>query len=53
MLDPKECRNNSQKCSELAGTANGPFAREVYSDLPKTWLRLAIYLENARALADD
>jgi len=53
MLDPTECRNNSRRCLELASTADGPFAREVYSDLAKTWLRLAIDLENAQALADE
>src|SRR5262245_23465385 len=44
-VDAKECRENSTRCSQLATSASSPKAREVFEDLGRTWLKLAVDLE--------
>ena len=49
--DPKECRQHSERCAELARLASTPEARDHLS-LQMTWIRLASELDQARALIE-
>ena len=51
--DPKECREHAKNCSRLASEAKTEHARETFENLARTWLRLAVDLENAQALLDQ
>ena len=48
--DPKECRQHAVRCAELARLASTPEARETFLSLQMTWIRLAMQLDQARAL---
>jgi hypothetical protein len=48
--DPKECRQHAERCGELARLATAPEARETFLSLQMTWIRLAMDLDQARAL---
>jgi hypothetical protein len=48
--DPKECRQHAECCGELARLATTPQARETFLSLQMTWIRLAMELDQARAL---
>jgi hypothetical protein len=48
--DPKECRQHAERCSELARLASTPEARDTFLSLQMTWIRLAMELDQARAL---
>jgi len=50
--DPKECRANALRCSELAAkTPNRPLKATLLG-LAETWVRLATELETAEAVRD-
>ena len=51
--DPKECRQHAEKCQRLALEAKTEQARETFEGLARTWLRLAVDLENAQALLNE
>jgi hypothetical protein len=51
--DPKECREHAKNCMRLASEANTERARDTFTDLARTWTRLATDLENAEALLDE
>jgi hypothetical protein len=48
--DPKECRIHAKNCMQLAETATAPELRRTYVDLAHHWNRLAVELEDAKAL---
>ena len=48
--DPKECRENAECCRRLADEAITEEAKETFSQLEHTWLRLAHDLEAAELL---
>jgi hypothetical protein len=50
--DPKECRQHAACCAELARLASTPEARDKFLSLQITWIRLALELDQARALID-
>ena len=43
--DPKECRRQAYECMRLAHRATTHRAREEFSALANTWLRLAVIFE--------
>jgi hypothetical protein len=47
---PKECRQHAERCGELARRASTPEARDHFLSLQLTWIRLAMDLDQARAL---
>jgi hypothetical protein len=48
--DPKECRQHAERCAELARRATTPESRDSFLSLQLTWIRLAMELDQARAL---
>jgi hypothetical protein len=50
--DPKECRMQARCCADLAFTAATPQAREHFASLAKSWIKLALELEGAKAFLD-
>jgi hypothetical protein len=40
--DPKECRKNALRCAELAEKAASPERGQVFQNLAKIWLKMAI-----------
>ena len=48
--DPKECRQHAERCAELARLAITPEARDTFRSLQMTWIRLAMELDQARAV---
>jgi hypothetical protein len=50
--DPKECREHARSCQRLADTAINEEARQTFTNLAQTWLRLASELEVSKALLD-
>ena len=48
--DPKECRQHARRCAELASIATTLEARDTFLSLQMTWIRLAVELDQARAL---
>jgi hypothetical protein len=48
--DPNECRQQAERCAELARLANTPEGRETFLSLQMTWIRLAAELDRAGAL---
>ena len=50
--DPKECREHASRCAELATTAGTPELKAPLVELSRSWVKLAIELENAHALLD-
>jgi hypothetical protein len=51
--DPKACRERAAMCARRAATCNSPEAREKFASLAKTWLHLAIQLEEQWALLEE
>jgi hypothetical protein len=51
--DPKECREHALHCDRLAQEANTRAQAEVFRNLARQWLKLAIELERAHALLDE
>jgi len=52
-LNPKDCRDNAARCTELAKTAESPEQAKVFRDLAKQWLKLAADLERAQVLLNN
>ena len=50
--DPKESRQHTERCAELARLASTPEARDQFLSLQMTWIRLASELDQARALIE-
>jgi hypothetical protein len=50
--DPKECRENALRCTELAHRSQNPEPAELFSNLAKQWVKLAVELEHAEALRE-
>ena len=48
--DPEECRLNAARCLALAQRAWRPEARQAFSDLARTWRKLAAETESDEAL---
>jgi hypothetical protein len=48
--DPQECRQHAERCGELARLASTPEARDQFLSLQMTWIRLAMELDQARAV---
>jgi hypothetical protein len=51
--DPGECRQRALECVRLAQTTDDREARQIWSDLAKTWLTLAADLEANEYLLDE
>jgi hypothetical protein len=47
--DPKECRRHALACVRLAQTSQSQQAREQFSNLARTWIKLADDLERTEA----
>jgi hypothetical protein len=45
--DPKECREHARHCAELAKQASTADARQTFLRLERSWLRLAVELEDS------
>ena len=52
-VHPGECRDHALHCVRMSQTSNSPEAREIWSDLAKTWLRFASDLEANEGLLDQ
>jgi hypothetical protein len=52
LVDPSECREHALHCVRMSQTSSSPEAREIWSDLAKTWLRFASDLEANEGLLD-
>jgi hypothetical protein len=50
--DPKECRLHALECMRIARAATKPDARDSFTELAKTWLRLAYDLEVSHDLLE-
>jgi hypothetical protein len=51
--DPGECRQRALECVRLAQTTREPEARQIWSNLAKTWLTFAADLEASECLLDE
>ncbi len=51
--DPGDCRQRALECVRLAQTTNDREARQVWSDLAKTWLIFAADIEANECLLDE
>ena len=51
--DPQACRERAAYCAKRAATCASPQAREKFASLARTWLHLAIQLEEQWALLDE
>lgn len=51
--DPGECRRRAIECVRLAQTTNDREARQIWSDLAKTWLIFATDIEANECLLDE
>jgi len=51
--DPQECRKRALYCAKRAVECGSPLAQEKFFNLAKTWMRLAIELEQQCALLDQ
>jgi hypothetical protein len=49
--DPEECRAHALRCGELAAQATSPTVGEIFLNLAKVWIRLAVEIETAQAEA--
>jgi len=52
-IDPGECRQRALECVRLAQTTNDREARQIWSDLAKTWLTFAADIEANECLLDE
>jgi hypothetical protein len=51
--DPRECRAQARRCSELAAAAKEPRLKRTLSHLAASWEKLASQLETAQALRGE
>ena len=52
MLNPKICREHASKCIQTAETLPAGAPREMFFDMARRWIDLAINIESSEALAD-
>lgn len=50
---PQECRENALWCTELAETTQSPAQAQLFSNLAKQWMKLAVELEHAESLRNN
>ena len=50
--DPNRCREQARRCAELARQAASPEARDHFTSLEQSWLRLAVEIELDQRLLD-
>jgi hypothetical protein len=50
---PQECRENALRCTELAETTQSPAQAQIFSNLAKQWMKLAVELEHAENLRNN
>jgi hypothetical protein len=50
---PQECRENALRCTELAETTQSPAQAQLFSNLAKQWMKLAVELEHAGKSAEQ
>jgi hypothetical protein len=48
----QECRQHAERCAELARRATTSESRDTFLSLQLTWIRLAMELDQARAVID-
>jgi hypothetical protein len=51
--DPKEYRAQAQHCAEMATEAEDPELKRTFSELARSWAKLAVELEKAQIFRDD
>ena len=47
--DPRACREQAQRCADLASRAATPEDAEHFASLAKSWIRLAAEIDGAQA----
>jgi hypothetical protein len=50
--DPRECRLRAAECFQIAESTNSPKYREAFTELARTWLKLATEFEGDNALLE-
>ena len=50
--DPNRCREHARYCAELARQTVSPEARDHFTSLEQSWLRLAVEIETSQKLLD-
>ena len=50
--DPNRCREHARQCAELARQTVSPEARDHFTALEQSWLRLAAEIESSQKLLD-
>ena len=50
--DPNRCREHARDCAELARQTVSPEARDHFTSLEQSWLRLAVEIETSQKLLD-
>ena len=50
--DPNRCREHARDCAELARQTTSPEARDHFTSLEQSWLRLAVEIESGQKLLD-
>jgi hypothetical protein len=50
--DAKECRENALRCAGLAEMTQSPVLAQLFSNLAKQWMKLAVELGHAENLRD-
>jgi hypothetical protein len=51
--NPREYRAQAQRCAELASEAKDPQLEKTFSELARSWSKLAVELEKAQVFRDD
>ena len=51
--DPRQCRQQAVECARLAQTLASPEARDTFSDLARSWLKLAVDLERSQVFLEE
>jgi hypothetical protein len=51
--DPREYRAQARRCAELASEAEDPQLEKTFSQLARSWSKLAVELEKAQVFRDD
>jgi hypothetical protein len=51
--DSKECRKHALTCTQLAEKADSPARAQVFKNLAKQWLKLALELERVEGLLSE
>jgi hypothetical protein len=51
--DPKECRKHALTCTKLAEKTDSLARAQLFKNLAKQWLKLAVELERAEGLLSE